>query len=197
MGLRLRTYAGAGVAVVVLATGCAPVAPNTGAVTLQFDFADGRVETRALPASAVQLQGCGAVQHLQIEGAPEPDARLWSEIVIGPEDAAQPLRLAYAGALSNGAYLSWDALSATASDEGADIGDMGDMGSDPAGRDDAPARAVLQPVSVTVAVESPWPTVPELKQVGITIDGAFRAQWWLSHLRVATIYCDQIAGGGQ
>lgn len=191
MRLRLRTYAGATAVFFAVATGCAPVAPSDGSVTLRLHFADGRVETRSLAASSVRLEGCRDVQRLQIDGTPEAGDRLWAEILIGADGQAEPLRLAYAGALTEGGYASWDALSTP------DGGPLSQQYDDPRLYEAPVPRPVPQPVSVTVAVDAPWAAAPDLARVGIEVEGAFRAAWWLNSLRAATVYCDQVAGTAQ
>lgn len=162
---------------------CTPMPSETGDVAVVLEFTDGRVETRPLAARSVRLEGCRDVQRLRLYGEPGAGERLWSEILIDDEGQAVPVRLAYAGALSDGAYASWDGAS-----------DLSQRYRDPYLSSDVVARPALQPVDATVSVDAPWAAAPDVARVAIEIDGAFRAEWWLSEFRYATVYCDQVVG---
>lgn len=166
----------------ILVAGCSPVPRNSGTLDLRVNFSDGHVETQRLSADSARLEGCREVQRLRLLANPGDGDRLWVELLLSG-DQAEMVRLAYAGSLTGGAYASWDQL-----------GDLSAQYRDPYLSTDIVARPQLQAVSVDLAVESPWTVAPEITRVEVTLDGTFRAEWWLTEFKLATIYCDQAVG---
>lgn len=183
---------GCWIVVLGMLAGCAggsmPGSFGQGSVDVSFEFADGRVETRQFSADQSRVEGCRDVQRLQVLTGDRGQERIWVDVLFS-EEISEVSRLSYVGPLTGGAYASWASVSVN---EGQSL--TSQYREQPLPRTALIDRPRSQSVDLAVAVEAPWASAPEITRVDVNVNAQYRAQWWLTDLRVATVYCDQVTG---